>query len=415
MQTLVRYSFDDGTYSHAFLIPIITAYLFYVLWQEGKLTFSEKINYPILVLLAISALSFIQVYSAQISLLYWTLSLGVLALSTTLIFNNRLIVFAACCYLVFLFPIWNGLTTPLQQLSTWVSSFVLSLTSIPIYVEGAFISLPAGKFEIANGCSGLRYLLVSLAISYLYTFLYIKSVKNSVTFLIFAILGALITNWIRIILLILIGQYTEMQSPLMTDHNNFGWFLYLPFLIVLFFLGNRLSTPQNQESCDEVNDGNNDSKASLHLPSTIIATMVLTLSASFWFSFGKAEMVEASESLYEPKIFNYSGKQKNNDGDTVSIHYSYQCGDLDCKPTFHENNLVPNGWRIVSTDRYNDKLELVVRNRNQYAKVTAWYQLDQYRTGKASAFKLQRLKQFPFSRQEPELHWQLQKCPKQCK
>jgi hypothetical protein len=52
METLERHSFDDGTYSHAFLIPFIVLYLFFELSRSGKLLFRENLS-AISVLLAI--------------------------------------------------------------------------------------------------------------------------------------------------------------------------------------------------------------------------------------------------------------------------------------------------------------------------------------------------------------------------
>ena len=131
-------------------------------------------------------------------------------------------------------PGWGLLTAILQKVSTNAVTFLMSYSGIPTFVEGNFVTIPAGVFEIAGGCSGLRYLIVSLAISSLFSFLYIKNTKKALLFFTVAILGALITNWIRITALILIGEYTDMQSDLMTDHNVFGWYLYIPFMFLLF-------------------------------------------------------------------------------------------------------------------------------------------------------------------------------------
>src|SRR5690606_37908570 len=41
-----------------------------------------------------------------------------------------------------------------------------------------------------------------------------------------AVLLALLTNWLRIFLLVVIGYQTEMKSSLMEDHEFFGWVLF---------------------------------------------------------------------------------------------------------------------------------------------------------------------------------------------
>jgi exosortase/archaeosortase family protein len=38
----------------------------------------------------------------------------------------------------------------------------------------------------------------------------------------------MLTNWLRITALILIGQYSDMQAEIISDHNMFGWWLFIP-------------------------------------------------------------------------------------------------------------------------------------------------------------------------------------------
>ncbi|WP_372621763.1 hypothetical protein, partial [Alteromonas stellipolaris] len=45
MKTLWDNGFDDGTYSHAYLIPAIILYLIYTAAEQEKLIFRAKINY----------------------------------------------------------------------------------------------------------------------------------------------------------------------------------------------------------------------------------------------------------------------------------------------------------------------------------------------------------------------------------
>ena len=49
MITLWRHGFDDGTYSHAYLIPFIFLYLLYVLANKGELTPRQAVFWPAVV------------------------------------------------------------------------------------------------------------------------------------------------------------------------------------------------------------------------------------------------------------------------------------------------------------------------------------------------------------------------------
>ncbi len=58
--------------------------------------------------------------------------------------------------LFFTIPIWDLTVGPLQDLSTWVVTIWLQWTGITAHIDGYIITLRAGAFEIAEGCSGMR-------------------------------------------------------------------------------------------------------------------------------------------------------------------------------------------------------------------------------------------------------------------
>ena len=170
--TLWRHGFDDGTYSHAFLIPFIVLYLFYQLQRSDKLNFRATISTISLIFIVTSAFLLFVFTNAQISLGYWMAMVLLFMACLFVLFKFNWYILFTAAYLVFLLPMWGALTTALQSLSVTSVEFIMGYTGIPTFVEAPYVSIPAGTFEIANGCSGLRYLIVSLAISTLFSFLY---------------------------------------------------------------------------------------------------------------------------------------------------------------------------------------------------------------------------------------------------
>ena len=165
MATLWHYSFDDGTYSHAYLIPFIVLYLYFILHENNDLKFRKKLSWLALFLLIFSAYSLFVTSVAQISLAYWLASLLLLCAAINFLFKPSLKLFFPALYFIFLIPLWGILTVPLQDLSVNAVNILMGFTSIPVFVENQFVHIPSGVFEIAGGCSGLRYLLTSLALS----------------------------------------------------------------------------------------------------------------------------------------------------------------------------------------------------------------------------------------------------------
>lgn len=127
---------------------------------------------------------------------------------------------------IFAIPVWDQLTNPLVNLSGFIVGEMVRLIAIPAVIDGNSIFVPDGEIVIADGCSGLRYFTISLAIAYLISYLNGYSLKKLSMMLAIAACIGLVTNWLRIFILVIIGYQTQMQSPLMSDHEYFGWILF---------------------------------------------------------------------------------------------------------------------------------------------------------------------------------------------
>ncbi len=58
-------------------------------------------------------------------------------------------------FLMFAIPVGQDLIPLLQDFSAWSAVRLLELTRIPVLLEGRFISVPYGKWEVAEACSGI--------------------------------------------------------------------------------------------------------------------------------------------------------------------------------------------------------------------------------------------------------------------
>jgi exosortase A len=429
--TLWRHSFDDGTYSHAYLIPIISLYLFYILQKADKLSFRNNLSIPATVIFIFSCLALFITSNAQISLGYWCSLLAVLVSSINMLYKfNRYIAFPSI-FFIFILPVWGMLTTTLQDISVSAVTFFMSFTGVPTYVEGNYVTIPAGIFEIAGGCSGLRYMIVSLAISSLFSFLYINNAKKALGFFTLAIFGALFTNWIRITLLILIGEYTNMESSLMEDHNTFGWYLFIPFMFILFWWGNKnadmdLTAPQSNSQPDsqpeattqvdiQVNTAQIESYPNkfsltmlvliLALSSTTFSTMLIPTPAANTLTSDAAFEVKPQIHFYSFVTHNTSAK--NN---IIELTYSFNGEELDGKPSYYENNLVPNGWKAAELEKHQNSKVYRTYKGKESALIVASYEINQQQFSSLTAFKIARLTMAAKNINQTKLHWKFIPC-----
>jgi len=128
--------------------------------------------------------------------------------------------------LLFALPVWAFLDRPLVALATWATGGLVRLLGIPAYIEGPNVLIPSGHFLIADGCSGLRYLLVALLLAAYLGLVNRYRARQALAVLAVAAGLAVIMNWLRITTIIAIGHLTEMQSPLVADHEWLGWALF---------------------------------------------------------------------------------------------------------------------------------------------------------------------------------------------
>ena len=140
-------------------------------------------------------------------------------------------------FLYFAVPVWDLAISPLQQTTTAAVGAALRWTGFTAFIEGALIHIPAGTFEIAEGCAGLRYFIVSFALSTFYGFMYLQTWRRRLALSAVALGAAVLCNWVRVYSLVVIGDVTEMQHYLVAvSHSRFGWFIYGVSLIPVFAL-----------------------------------------------------------------------------------------------------------------------------------------------------------------------------------
>jgi exosortase len=218
----------DESLSHGLLVNSVFVYLLYksLPWQANKN--STITSLLLLCGLTLCSLAWFMVRAANIyvleQLLLIILLCGLYAncygLKTA--FSYRLLLLLP----IFTIPVWDQLTTPLVNLSGLIVGKMVQLVALPAVIEGNSIFIPFGQIVIADGCSGLRYFEIALALAYIIGLLNNYNERKLIPALLFAAALGLLANWIRIFILVLIGYETKMESTLMANHEYFGWFVF---------------------------------------------------------------------------------------------------------------------------------------------------------------------------------------------
>ncbi len=142
-------------------------------------------------------------------------------------------------FLLFMVPAGESLSPFLQRLTALATTALLNIGGLSATLNDLVIATNSGRFHIAEGCSGLRFLLAALVTGSLFSYYAYARWDHRLTFLAAAIGIALIANIFRVALIIMIAAISGQNSPLVNDHLMVGWVFYAAALTALVALGMR--------------------------------------------------------------------------------------------------------------------------------------------------------------------------------
>jgi exosortase len=143
--------------------------------------------------------------------------------------------------IMFATPVWFWLVPILQHATIVVVGFAVRAAGIVALLEGEFVTLPAGTLRIAEGCSGVHQFVVAALIGTLNAAWNFRSTRARIRVFLLACVTAILSNWVRVFLLVVIGYTTEMQHYFVrVDHYWFGWGIFAVAIAIYFAITRRV-------------------------------------------------------------------------------------------------------------------------------------------------------------------------------
>lgn len=140
-------------------------------------------------------------------------------------------------YLLFAVPVGEVLITPLMEFTATFTVQALRLTGMPVYADGLFLSLPSGDWSIVEGCSGVRYLIASLALGTLYAYLTYAGLWRRLIFIACSAIVPIFANGLRAYMIVMIGHLSDMKLAAGVDHLIYGWVFFGIVIFIMFWVG----------------------------------------------------------------------------------------------------------------------------------------------------------------------------------
>lgn len=232
--------FKNLTYTHGWLILAVCVAL---VWHSRWEIAAAPTRVEPLALLALTAgvLGWLVCYRASVQDLHITILPALFWIAATSAFGwplGRQLIFPVL-FFCFALPSWSQLGVPLQDLTVQVMRAVLAVTGPPALISADLIHIPNGTFEIEEGCSGLHFMIVGLAVAALHGALRRDGWKTRLAQVVLMAGLALLANWIRVYAIIEAGYLTDMHTSLLRNHYWFGWGVFALALFVFFKLAAR--------------------------------------------------------------------------------------------------------------------------------------------------------------------------------
>ena len=230
-------------YSHGPLIPIISLYLFLrELRKEPLPDLNVTDRWPgILVIIFALMLAVLGNLTRIPDIVTYAMIIWIGGVVLTVFgwkrgIRHQLPVF----HLIFMLPLPQFLYWKLTIFLQWVSSalgvWFVSLAGVSVYLEGNVIDLGVYKLQVAEACSGLRYLFPILSFSYLFAILYRGPMWHKAVLLLSAAPLTVLMNSVRIgVIGILVNSYGIEQAEGFM-HFFEGWVVFLICIAILFVM-----------------------------------------------------------------------------------------------------------------------------------------------------------------------------------
>jgi exosortase A len=224
---------NTSTYNHILLVPLILGWMVWqrrveliklapCAWWPGLLPFGGAAF--IWLLGAVSGLDF----ARQAGLV------AMCAAMVPLLAGPRVLagLFFPLFYMIFLIPAGQELVTILQTLTARITIALVHLSGMKAAIDGVFIATPAGLFEVAEACSGIKFLVAMIAFGALMANVCFVSRWRRTALLAVCIVVPILANGVRAWGTIYAAQLFGIQAAAGFDHIVYGWFFFA-FVIVL--------------------------------------------------------------------------------------------------------------------------------------------------------------------------------------
>ena len=140
-------------------------------------------------------------------------------------------------YALFMVPVGDELVPTLQMITARLTIALTHWSGVPAEIDGVFIDTPAGLFEVAEACSGVKFLVAMAALGSLAAHVCFASSMRRVVFMAVALVLPILANGVRAWGTIYIAQSQGVEFAAGFDHVFYGWIFFAVVMALLLVCG----------------------------------------------------------------------------------------------------------------------------------------------------------------------------------
>jgi exosortase A len=246
---------SSETFAHGYVILPISLWL---IWQKRAALAQAEYRawWPGLLLLAMCGIAWLlgQLGDVQVVRQYAFVAMLPATVLTVLGWQAARTIAFPLLFLFFAVPVGEIFIAPLIEFTASFAVAALQLTGIPVLREGPNFTLPTGNWSVVEACSGIRYLISSVTLGCLYSYLTYRSWRRRAMFMAVSVVVPIIANGLRAYMIVMMGHLSGMELAVGADHLIYGWIFFGIVTFIMFWIGSFWREDQDKLAADNAAD-----------------------------------------------------------------------------------------------------------------------------------------------------------------
>jgi len=235
---MVHVWWTSDTYAHGFIALPCAAWMVWHRHADWS-AIPQRVYWPALVVILSCGVLWMVGNIAGVASIEQIAAVATIPATLLLLFGPALVL-AWVFPLMFLFfavPIGDFLLPTMMDHTARATVTALRWSGVPVYQEGLHFTLPSGRWSVIEACSGLRYLVASLALGVLYAYLQFRTMRRRIAFIALSLVVPIIANWVRAYLTVMLGHLISMDVVAGFIHIVYGGVFFGIVMALLFWIG----------------------------------------------------------------------------------------------------------------------------------------------------------------------------------